>query len=141
MFEKAIVSLLKNASDVTALIGTGDDARVRPGYLEEDWDLPALTYSRMGTDREHAMDGPISLANPRIEVLSWAATFGAAQTLAEKVRLALDGVTKATHGGIDVRLIWLDHEDSEEYRFPPAGNTFVHVIAQEYEMQAVEAVA
>ena len=76
-------------ADVTVggLIGT----RVYPAYRTQGDALPAITYSRVFTNRQAHNDGPIGVIGARMQISCWADSYAGARAVAEAVRNSLDG--------------------------------------------------
>jgi hypothetical protein len=87
MIEKGLHTFLTGTAAISALVS----ARVYPVWLPQSPTLPCLTYQRISGSRVRSLTGPSSLAHPRIQIDCWAATYDGAKTLAEAVRVALDG--------------------------------------------------
>lgn len=83
--EQALEDRLTSYAGLTALIST----RVYPVVLPQNPTKPAITYQRVGGDREHGMTVDYGLAHPVIQVDVWASTFPSARAVAEQVELAL----------------------------------------------------
>jgi hypothetical protein len=91
LVEEAIVSLLSGVAGGRSY-----------GYrLPRNVTLPALTYMKVSGPRDQTQEGPSGLVAARVQVSSWGATYGAAKTLSNAVRLALDGYRGTT---LDVRI-------------------------------------
>lgn len=118
MVEKAIVAILQADAAVTAIVKGDVDAtppsdwRINKHDIPQGWDLPAVTYQRISTDREQGFSGPIGVLQARVDVTAWAADYGNAKILGEKIRLALNGV-HGTYGGVVVRNIVLSSEEED----------------------------
>ena len=82
---------------VAAIVGTRMYARMLP----QTPTLPAITYQRVDTRRQHDMAGPDGLPRPRMQVTCWGATPAAAYGLAGAVRARLDGY-KGTWGTLTI---------------------------------------
>ena len=87
MIEQALQVYLKADADVAALVST----RVYPALAPQDAALPYITYERVSTQRLMTHDGQNGLIGPRIQIDCWASTYGGAKTLADKVRLCMNG--------------------------------------------------
>lgn len=119
MVEDAIRAVLLADPDVAALVST----RVWPIKLPQSATLPAVVYQRISTTRDQpALETPIGATRSRVQLSSWASTYGAARQLAEAVHGALNGWS-GTAGGQVVKLVrlatWLDDYEAgppERYR-------------------------
>lgn len=88
LVEEAIVTLLSGVAG----------GRVYAHNLARGVTLPAVTYMKVSGPRDQTMQGPSGLVSARIQVSSWAASYGAAKTLSDSVRQALDGYMGTTDG-------------------------------------------
>lgn len=91
MIEEALVARLKQSPAVTALIGSGDDARVYPVELPQAEAFPAITYQVISGAPVRTTDGPRDLAFAHLQVDCWATTYAAVLSLRNAVRRAIDG--------------------------------------------------
>lgn len=105
MTEKAIYAILAADTDVAALVAT----RIYPVRRVQGDALPAIVYRRISSTHIHSTQGSSGACNARIQIDCWAATYAGAKTLADKVRLALDGY-HGTAGTIDVHHILIEDE-------------------------------
>lgn len=125
VIEEAIHTKLTTDADISGLIS----GRVYPLKLPQKPTLPAVTYQRISGVRNYFMDGVATLAQPRFQVDSWAATYSAAKDLAGKVRAALSGLTE-TVDTIKIYGVFLDSDndlyddDLEVYRVQ--ADYFIH---------------
>ena len=91
MIEQALQVYLKADTNVAALVST----RVYPGLAPQNAALPYITYERISTQRMMTHDGQNGLIGPRIQIDCWASAYSGAKTLADKVRLAINGYKTA----------------------------------------------
>lgn len=89
--ESEIVARLEVDGAVTALVGSGDDARIYPVLLPQDPTYPAVTYQRVSGARLHNLAGTAGFAMPRLSINCWSRTYGEAKSLAAAIRASLDG--------------------------------------------------
>lgn len=82
----SIFQLLSNDAAVTAEVGS----RIYPALAAQQPTLPFITYEGIQVTPADTKDGGSTLDEVRAEVVIYAATYGAAAALAEKVRTALD---------------------------------------------------
>ena len=83
---------LKAESTVTAVVGTTTSARIYPDVLKLNADLPAIVYGEVGGGESYEyLAGPLGVAETLMMVTCYAATRAAANSLAEIVRVALQG--------------------------------------------------
>jgi hypothetical protein len=107
----AIHPLLTGDSAVNALVS----GRVYPELAPEGASMPYLVYSVVSNSPSDAKDGtPVDEA--QVELFSVAATYGAANDLADKVRAALDRqstTVSVAEGNITVQSIHYTNEVTE----------------------------
>lgn len=72
------------------------DQDVAPQVLDEEANLPALTYQVVDSVPDVTMDGPTGKTVSRLQIDVWALTFTDARALSSQVKTKLDG-----HEGID----------------------------------------
>jgi len=89
MIETNLVELLLADATVTSIIAD----RLYPVLLPDESPLPAVTYQVISTTPLYALDGRINLTRYRIQIDVWAAwpNYAQAKTLAEAIRVVLDG--------------------------------------------------
>lgn len=102
---EAIVSILLADLNLVALIGN----RVYPNYVPQGAAVPAVTYQRISGPRDHTFDGPSGLVKSRYQLNSWADTYGDMESVADAVRIAMDGFS-GTIGGRVIQNIESDDE-------------------------------
>lgn len=93
---EAIVAILLASSTLTDLIGN----RVYPNYVPQNAAMPAVTYQRISGPRDHTFDGPSGLVQSRYQLNSWGATYGDMESVADAVRIAMDGFTGSVGGRV-----------------------------------------
>ncbi|MDX1388470.1 MAG: DUF3168 domain-containing protein [Acidobacteriota bacterium] len=98
---EGIVARLKATAAVTALIGSGDDARLYPQSLPQRVAYPALVYEVSLSRVENDLDGE-GYGDARVRLSSYAPTYTAAKELDKQVRLALHGFAHTTVGGVAI---------------------------------------
>jgi len=84
--ETVLQTRLSTFAGFTALVGT----RVYPLKLPQKPTMPAVTYQRIDGVRESGIANEHGMAHPRIQVDSWASSYGGAKAVAEQVRQALE---------------------------------------------------
>tara|TARA_R110000803_G_scaffold62272_4_gene122533 strand:+ start:471 stop:899 length:429 start_codon:yes stop_codon:yes gene_type:complete len=72
-------------------VGNSVANRIRPEVLEQNETLPALTYNIISADHDRALSGPIGKRQTRVQIDCYASTQQAAETLANEIRLEMDG--------------------------------------------------
>lgn len=106
MIEETLVAFLKTLSAVTDIVGTGNNARIRPDRLEESDSRPTIEMEIDDEDPQNSLDGLGGLVYADVSIFSSARSKEAARALAEAIRLngtdsgtGLAGV-KTTVGGV-----------------------------------------
>lgn len=130
--EAGIISKLLADTAVAAIVGT----RVFPVLVPQGEDLPAVTVSRIATERQSTLGLPnIGAPVATIEVRGIAEGYQAAAELASKCRLALDDIISGTFGDHGIQAVSCDDE-LDEYEFSEMGKGSFHRVLRyvvEYE--------
>ena len=92
--EKALRSVLIADSDVTDLVSS----RIYPEHRQQGNDFPAIVYELVNTDPQNSTGGHTSLTRAFMSYDCIATSYGAAKTLAEKVRQALMDYSGTSEG-------------------------------------------
>ncbi|NNF65985.1 MAG: DUF3168 domain-containing protein [Gammaproteobacteria bacterium] len=103
--ETGIYTHLSTDGNIIALVGT----RIYPEWMPQESDMPAIVFSLTSAPREPNFDGPSAYVDRRYQLDCYASTYSAAKSLADAVRVSLDGVT-GTLGGENVQLVSLEDE-------------------------------
>jgi len=85
--ESDLRSVLAGLSAVTALVGSGDAARIRWDEIDEDDDLPAICCQIDSDDQANDLGGRAGFAAASVTILCRAETRVGSRALAEAVRL------------------------------------------------------
>lgn len=104
LIEHGFVARLKGVAGVTALIGSGDNARIYPGHLPQGVTYPALMYENVSPTVDNDLDGN-GLGHDRLRVSAYSPSYSAAKSLETQVRLALHGFKHTTVGGVPIQSI------------------------------------
>lgn len=107
--EQGIVAHLLADGPVSAIIGV----RVHPGEIPQDTDTPAVVYTRVSTQRDVDLSGPMSFVQVRMRLDLWHTNYAGVKALADAVRVALNGVGLASPhllGAEPVQLVYLDND-------------------------------
>jgi len=86
MIEETLVAFLKSLTAVTAIIGTGNAARIRPDRLDQGETLPAILM-QVDETPQNDLDGLGGLVYADVTLTCRANTKTAARALAEAIRL------------------------------------------------------
>ncbi len=77
---------------VSAIVGTA----IHPGSMPQGQTLPVLVYQRISTQRDTDLGGPMTFVKVRLQVDCWHNSYAACKSLADAVRVALNGVGLAS---------------------------------------------
>jgi hypothetical protein len=117
----ALRAFLVADSTITAVVGSGDDARVYPIRLPQGVVQPSVVYTRVSGEGDYHTRGPSGLMRPRVQIDCWAQRVDVATSLANLVKARLDGFQGAWSYGsdspqaeIDVHGVFLEAE-REQY--------------------------
>lgn len=104
--ETAVIDYLLAASAITAIVGT----RVHPVSRPQGSALPCVVVTRISGAPLYADDGEVGLQDARVQVDSWAISYGAAKDLAKTVTDRLSAARDVSQSGVTVRYAMLDTE-------------------------------
>lgn len=104
--ESAIKAILTGDVTVAAIV----DDRVYPNIIPQNEISPSLTYQQISGPRDHTMDGPSGLVDARYQINCFTPVYSETDTLAESVRLAMDGFS-ATVNTVQIDSIELLNEN------------------------------
>lgn len=90
--EHELRARMSGSTAISALVGV----RVRPIPLPQEATLPAVTYQRVSTVREHASTTDPGFAHTRFQVDCWAETFAGALALRDEVNDRLSRWSSST---------------------------------------------
>jgi len=103
--EKAIVDILENDANVSAVVGD----RIFPIFIPQEKAFPAITYERIDTDPKDTKDGLSTLDMPLIDIDLWGKDFKVLKDLARDVRKALDRFS-GRRQSVEIQSIQFDNE-------------------------------
>lgn len=86
---KTIIDILGADAGVTAIVGTGDDARIVPLTRPQDVAVPAITVSGISLTPTNYLGGDANLDENRVQVDCWADDYSGARALAAACRAAI----------------------------------------------------
>ena len=118
--EEALIAKLLADAGVSALVGT----RVYPGVRPQATALPAIVFNMISANPSYSDDGEDGIAEARVQLDCWGATYTDAKKAARAVKAALSAFG-GTVNGVRFRYITLDLEhdiqetgaNSESYPF------------------------
>jgi hypothetical protein len=100
-------------------------------YIPQAPTYPLIVLQRVTGSRVHHLGGPSGAARPRFQIESWAETYDAAKSLANLIRVALDG-KEHTQDGITFSCLSQAEIDGYE------DAVGVHRIIQDYSVRYTE---
>lgn len=111
MIGKAIHALLTADSDVTDIVGSGDNARIFPVAIAQGEVKPAIVYRTVRKDPFDTKSGVSDTDRDEVEIIAVSEKYGDVDDLSEKIRAAVDG-KRGTYGGVPVNeTYFIDWED------------------------------
>lgn len=102
---KGLQTFLEAQSTITSVVGT----RIYPQHLPRNSSYPCLTHQLVSRTYGHHLSGVTGLSTARVQVDCWGEKLSDVETLAEAVRVALDGYF-GTIGDVTVAFVQLDNE-------------------------------
>jgi uncharacterized protein DUF3168 len=105
MMEEALIAKLLADAGVAALVGT----RVHPGARPQASTLPAIVCNAISANPSYSDDGEDGIAEARVQLDCWGATYSSAKTTARAVKAALSAFD-GTVSAVRFRYIALDLE-------------------------------
>ena len=88
--EAKVRAHLLTKSAITAIIGSGNAARLYPVVATANAAAPYIVYFKVSSVRLYQSDGRAGTERARIQISSYAATYAAAKDLAGKIITAMD---------------------------------------------------
>ena len=104
--ESVAYATLKAASAVTALVGSGDAARIYPDVVPQEFALPAVSFQRVATEAVNTIHSTLLATRVTLDVWCMDEQRYAAETLADAAQAAL----VAAHFVLTNRRAELDYE-------------------------------
>jgi len=89
--ENRVYTRLANSTHISPVT-----SNIFPGYLPEEFSLPAVTVQRISGIREHAMSADPDMTHSRFQVTAWADTPEDVTTLATAIKATLDRWSSST---------------------------------------------
>jgi hypothetical protein len=120
VIEDGLHDKLINDATLAGLVST----RLYPLEFPQGGTLPAVVYQKESTEKVIALTGNSGLVAAHFEFAALAATYTAARSVADAVRLALEGTLRETLGDTDstvVQAILIDDETDQFYPKPEPG--------------------
>ena len=94
--EEAIHDILVADSSVKAIT-----TRCYPSTLPQNPTYPLILYAKVTGERINDLSGPSGMAHPRFQIEAWAETYAAAKSLANAIRVCLNGY-RGTSGTVRI---------------------------------------
>lgn len=115
MIEAGLFSHLAANAAVSALVANADNTkRIYPHRAPQGATFPRVTYFRVDSQHKHHMTAAAGHVEARLQIDCWALTYAAAKSLADAVRVALDGY-RGTWSPESVRsCLLIDQRDQHE---------------------------
>lgn len=132
MIESSLYAYLSGETTITDIT-----SRIYPHLMPQGAALPAVTYRVISRPHEHHTEGSAGAARARIQIDSWANTLLAATTLAEAIRLKLQGFSgdmEGTHIGsvtLDNEAIMTELEEGTEFPIYHVASDFMFLYSVE----------
>ena len=82
-----LVTYLKSLSAVTALVGAGTAARIKPDLAKRTWDTPYIVYTGAGGESPNHLLGIAGLRSQEVQISCYGGTRTQADQLAEAVKV------------------------------------------------------
>jgi len=99
--EYGIIQRLKDDASITALVGSGTNARISEEFPTQTAALPYITVRRVTTDYRHHVTGTTSLMRGDIQIDVFAETSVKAHALADLIRARLNTFSDTVTIGSD----------------------------------------
>ena len=131
--------LLANNTAVATLVST----RIYPESAPQESSIPYITYEVTDVEHYHHMVNSSGMKAATVMVDCYAATYIAARTLAEKVRLALQGKTGSITVGsnsVVIQMITLEDDSDVLIQNSGGGQVGIRLCSQDFRIITPEAV-
>lgn len=116
MIEEDLVTYLKTADALMALVGNGDSpltCRIYPLVLPQSWTAPAIVYQLINSDRLFNLAGVAGRAEKLFQITISGSSYGQVKSVADALRSALNGYSGAM-GASSVGYVKLE-SDIDDY--------------------------
>ena len=134
--KQSVATYLASKATVTAVTGQ----RIRCSNLLEGDTYPAIVVRKVDGGHEHDLDGSAGSALPRVRVISWAETDAGAESLAEIVRLVMQGY-RGTMGSHTVHAtILIGDSDEIPDVAEDGGDVHAYAVVHDYLIRHDEAI-
>jgi ornithine cyclodeaminase/alanine dehydrogenase-like protein (mu-crystallin family) len=101
MSVEVVLAALKADAGVTAIVGSGVNARISALMKTQGITIPAVTLQRISLEPQNHLRGHAGLDSVRVQVDSWEHTYAGVRALADACRSALQDADHVMLGEID----------------------------------------
>jgi len=110
--EDTFVAMLEAQPAVTALVGSGADARIFPVTLPQDPTFPCLTYQVISGARDYVQDGADGVVRFRVQCNLYGATYAQVKALRDALETSVSGLHTQSFGSppVKVKGVFLTNE-------------------------------
>jgi hypothetical protein len=133
VIETTLVAMLEAQAAVTALVDSGEAARIYPEKLPQNGTLPAITYQIVSGPRDYTQDGPDRVVTFRIQLDIYGATAAAAIALRDAIESSISGKHNVRFGSPSVKVqgVFINNERSRydaQLDVDPAGGPYRKIL-------------
>jgi Protein of unknown function (DUF3168) len=114
--ETLVRDLLLRDPEINGAVG---GTRIYPVVRPQATPLPAITYQRISRTRFDPLDEPGALADARLQIDCWAASYAAVKDLAADIQHVLNGYTESGTAPPALRAIRAYPDDRDDYQADP----------------------
>ena len=109
--EEALFYKLSNTAAITAIVPA---TKIFYIFLGDSVDLPAISYQRTSTGRDHTLTDAQTMAEATFQIDAWSRTNSEMVQLATEIRNALDGFRGIVDGVTIERILQINEFDLPE---------------------------
>lgn len=102
--EDTFVSLLQAQPAITALIGSGVNARLFPVILPQDPIFPCLSYQIISGPRDYTQDGADGVVRFRVQCNLYGSTYAQVKALRDALESSVSGLHNQSFGSPSVKV-------------------------------------
>ena len=122
MIVKAFQTYLETVAGITALVST----RIYPRHLPRDTTTyPVLTHQLISNIHGHVLGGAAGITTATVQVDCWGLKLSDVETLAEAVRVALQGFM-GSMGSVSVHFVSIENEHDQHEAPKDASETWLY---------------
>ena len=122
LVEDGLYDLLSRCARITAIVST----RIYRGAAPQSASFPFLVFMRTSGDHVQSLGGSSGLCIAGFDFHCWARAYDTMASLAEAVRLHLQGL-KGQHAGLDIQGILFDSGETDIPQGPPeSGDVWIY---------------